>query len=574
LHAFCWKNDIERPERSMTALSLQQRLDVEQRAWTCLRDARAGLPRQAAVDLDNLAHEAIDSGNVAGNAYALALLAHVWVISSEPAKAERTARDALAAAQQQPLSYVEALALATLSLVINATKLGEAASAALSAERLARDIINPHVQMLVLHALADLYSRVGATHEAIAVRRELLAVSREDGDTMAIAIALAAMAKDLTTLALQAHASLVDTHERTRFFQNAESTIDEALMVSETAQSGYAHALGLLQRAQLQAANLNYAGALSAAHEAEAIAARTGARILCGEAMAVRAKVALIQGQHEIATDLASDVLAIAITAGLADLKLLALNIVADAAEKLGDSDGAARALRRIVESTQGQHDSARELLMLMRDSVGEHERVHVELRHRRSEVDELRQAATELARRTEALIEAGQRDATTRLVSRRRADEVLPQLMDAARLAHQSLAVAIIDVDHLRNINHRFGPTAGDRVLLKIAELTRQQLRESDLAARYGGDELVIFLPRVGSADQARQVADRVVMAVLKQDWQEIALNLTVGVNVGIALLSGPDTAETLRGRAEQALIESRADGVNKVAVASKLDL
>jgi diguanylate cyclase (GGDEF)-like protein len=539
------------------------------RVHHALVEARSGRPRQAALDLDDMAHEAAEAGDMAGRVYALATLAHVLSLTSEHSRAERIARDAVMFAQQIQNNEILALALAAQSLVINRTHFGEAATSAFHAERLARGGHDAFIQMEVFTALSDLYSRCGAFEEALAVGRELLAVARATGEPMSIATALSAIATDLTTLALAAGMG----PGRDTLFADARATLNEALLVNQSAQSGYAHALCLLQLGLIEAAHQDYAAASASANDAVALAGRVGARGLVGKAQSLLARIHLMQGNAVTASDLATDVLSQAISTDQREVKILALAVLADASQELGDFESAARALRRIHELGGAERAATRELVIQMRDSHGEQERAHVELRERRSEVTELREAATELARRTEALIEAGQRDTLTRLPSRSRADEVLPQLMDAARFAHQPFALAIVDIDRLRAVNESLGPTAGDRVLQRVADLTRQQLRESDFAARYGGDEIVMLLPRVGGADQARQVAERVVYAVARADWSDIAPSLRVGVNVGIALLSGPDSPETLRARAEQALIGSRQDGVDHVRVAPALD-
>jgi diguanylate cyclase (GGDEF)-like protein len=314
--------------------------------------------------------------------------------------------------------------------------------------------------------------------------------------------------------------------------------------------------------------------ALALAAAAKDAAAACLASNIVGRATALRSRVLVKQGRAGEATDAASEALSIGITADHNEVKSVAMLALADASEATGDYEGAARALRRALELTRVQREVPRDLLVQMRDALSDEARARSELSHRRSEVTELREAAAELARRTEALIEAGHRDKVTGLASRARADEWLPQLMDAAKFAHQAMAVALIDIDHLKAINDGFGPTVGDRVLQRVADLTRGQLRESDFAARYGSDEIVLFLPRVGGRDPARQVAERVVAAVGRTDWRELSAELKVAVNVGVALLVSQDSPESLRARAEQALIASRKAGVNKVEFAAAPDL
>ena len=88
---------------------------------------------------------------------------------------------------------------------------------------------------------------------------------------------------------------------------------------------------------------------------------------------------------------------------------------------------------------------------------------------------------------------------------------------MEAARAEGRAVSLIVMDVDHFKLVNDTYGHLQGDDVLVAVAELIRKNLRASDVAARYAGDEFVALLPDTPS-EGAREVADRICAGIRGQ--------------------------------------------------------
>lgn len=130
-------------------------------------------------------------------------------------------------------------------------------------------------------------------------------------------------------------------------------------------------------------------------------------------------------------------------------------------------------------------------------------------------------------------------------------------------------LAAVMIDLDHFKEVNDRHGHGAGDEVLRQIAQLLRDQVRESDIPVRYGGEEFILFL--VGaSAFGAVEHGERVRAAVERHGFpvaEGTALSLTA--SVGVAIRERYESIDALIRRADLALYRAKASGRNRVELA-----
>jgi diguanylate cyclase (GGDEF)-like protein len=129
-------------------------------------------------------------------------------------------------------------------------------------------------------------------------------------------------------------------------------------------------------------------------------------------------------------------------------------------------------------------------------------------------------------------------------------------------------LSILMLDVDHFKAINDRFGHAAGDRVLQTIAALCRGAKRDSDVVARLGGEEFALMLPETTEA-AAVQLAERLRQQVLECAPTVDGEKLDVTVSIGIAGASLRTSGiEALLRRADQALYEAKRKGRNRVVV------
>jgi len=160
-------------------------------------------------------------------------------------------------------------------------------------------------------------------------------------------------------------------------------------------------------------------------------------------------------------------------------------------------------------------------------------------------------------------LVEATRIEPKTGLYNMRHFQSVLSQELQRADRFARPLAVLMIDVDHLREINTTRGHLAGDRALKSVASALESATREYDVAARFGGDEFCVVLPET-ELEGALVVAERIRSFV-----ERSALDPKVTVSVGVATHRGGGTSpEALIGLADRGAYRAKFSGRNSVAV------
>ncbi len=160
---------------------------------------------------------------------------------------------------------------------------------------------------------------------------------------------------------------------------------------------------------------------------------------------------------------------------------------------------------------------------------------------------------ATEISRLLSRLEGLARTDALTGIPNRRVWDEELPRELDRARRMGTPLCVAMIDLDHFKAYNDRYGHQAGDRALKEAAGAWRTQVRATDLLARYGGEEFVLLLPTCALGD-AIQIIERLRAATP-----------LVTCSIGVASWDFRESPQALVERADQALYAAKAEGRNR---------
>ncbi len=171
----------------------------------------------------------------------------------------------------------------------------------------------------------------------------------------------------------------------------------------------------------------------------------------------------------------------------------------------------------------------------------------------------------TELRHRTAAMV-----DPLTGIANRRSFMQDAAQLAKRHSANPRPTAVLLIDLDHFKSINDRFGHALGDRALEIFADAARQSVRSSDLLGRLGGEEFAAVLADT-SRDKAVAVAER-IRASFAQAALEVD-NRPVGATVSIGVVHCPDGAldvPELLAQADQALYFAKENGRNRVEVAS----
>jgi len=184
----------------------------------------------------------------------------------------------------------------------------------------------------------------------------------------------------------------------------------------------------------------------------------------------------------------------------------------------------------------------------------------------------ELDRANKELARRREELLALSRTDALTGLFNRRYFEERLNEEFTRSRRYGSHLSLVMLDIDHFKRINDTFGHPFGDHVLKAVAQTACSRLREVDLMARYGGEELIALLPETSPVDALR-VCERVREAIASlglehpgADGHVQEVRLTASLGVATVPAANLASAEALLMAADTSLYAAKGAGRNRV--------
>jgi diguanylate cyclase len=170
---------------------------------------------------------------------------------------------------------------------------------------------------------------------------------------------------------------------------------------------------------------------------------------------------------------------------------------------------------------------------------------------------------------------ERAKTDTLTGLPNRRALEEFFRKTQLAALEQGEAISALLIDIDHFKRFNDEFGHGVGDQVLRLMARVLRERVREIDLPARYGGEELIVVLP---SADLAAGtvVAERIRRCIAechmtRRSTGEALPGITV--SIGVAQFQGGESMADLIDRCDRALYLAKKTGRNRVVTETELD-
>jgi len=179
-----------------------------------------------------------------------------------------------------------------------------------------------------------------------------------------------------------------------------------------------------------------------------------------------------------------------------------------------------------------------------LKDEINERVRLEDELRH---------QATT---------------DTLTGISNRRHFLELAQNEMNRAHRLNHPLAIALLDIDHFKNINDIYGHAAGDQALSVFVRTCQQNLRAIDVFARLGGDEFVILLPET-DCDQAYTALERFRKALTAAPFDFAGQSVQITSSIGISHLANePESLDAFLGRADEALYQAKEAGRNQIAI------
>jgi diguanylate cyclase (GGDEF)-like protein len=174
--------------------------------------------------------------------------------------------------------------------------------------------------------------------------------------------------------------------------------------------------------------------------------------------------------------------------------------------------------------------------------------------------VTQARFGVDEARRNSEHFRKLAERDPLTGLWNRRRCDAHL-----ASRLETPGpFSVAILDLDHFKQINDTHSHAVGDDVLRQVASLLRQVAEPIGRTGRHGGEEFVVYLD--ADRETAARLCERLRAAIASYDWSVVAAGMRVTTSIGVTGLRPEDDSRSVLARADSHLYEAKNAGRNRV--------
>ncbi len=174
-----------------------------------------------------------------------------------------------------------------------------------------------------------------------------------------------------------------------------------------------------------------------------------------------------------------------------------------------------------------------------------------------RNEADQLRQSLE--AARTDAIV-----DPLTGVSNRRAYDERFQVEYSRWKRYHEPLTLAIMDIDHFKQINDTYGHPIGDKVLKVVAGRIQQQVRESDFFGRIGGEEFA-FLLVDSDLENAMNKVEELRQSIEECNFRMKKKKFKVTISIGVAQFKSRDTIESVYQRADKALVKAKQSGRNR---------
>lgn len=218
--------------------------------------------------------------------------------------------------------------------------------------------------------------------------------------------------------------------------------------------------------------------------------------------------------------------------------------------------------LERLASISDGFQWMARE----EKKAISERHRKQTRQLHKIANISDRYQVM--LLQTNEELRTASTHDQLTGIPNRRlilkRIEETATQTAKSA----EPFSLAVIDVDDFKSINDQFGHSAGDRVLISIAQALTSSIRSQDICARWGGEEFMLLLPAVPGT-QAVYVAERLRREVEQLLFKELSQSIKPSISIGVAEHRIDSSSSETIARADHALYEAKRNGRNKVELA-----
>lgn len=154
-------------------------------------------------------------------------------------------------------------------------------------------------------------------------------------------------------------------------------------------------------------------------------------------------------------------------------------------------------------------------------------------------------------------------KDSLTQVLNRAGYEARLRELRSQFATAGLPFSIALVDIDHFKQINDKFGHLAGDKVLVKLADQLSRSVRNTDTVCRYGGEEFVILLAET-KGREAANVIDKLRIIVERCNFHHAGVKVPVTISCGVAEIQPTDDSESVLKRADEAMYKAKHSGRN----------
>jgi diguanylate cyclase (GGDEF)-like protein len=183
---------------------------------------------------------------------------------------------------------------------------------------------------------------------------------------------------------------------------------------------------------------------------------------------------------------------------------------------------------------------------------------------HMVDEINKANKVITELSKQVKRLEAKSNIDSLTKVFNRRALVSYLDILCEEATSKY-NVHMLMLDLDDFKQVNDTYGHIAGDKILIFVANILKQTLRDSDKIFRYGGEEFVIILNRTDD-NHCLKIADRILNLIRANNLIYKGETLNITASIGTTVYKEGDTPDTFMDRADKALYKAKENGKNQM--------
>jgi diguanylate cyclase (GGDEF)-like protein len=152
--------------------------------------------------------------------------------------------------------------------------------------------------------------------------------------------------------------------------------------------------------------------------------------------------------------------------------------------------------------------------------------------------------------------------DQLTKIYNRTKFIKELEKEIERVERYHTGLSLIMFDIDHFKQVNDNYGHAVGDETLIKLAEIVNKEIRDTDLFARWGGEEFMILCPHT-DLDHSVKLAERIRVSIEEQKFKAVG---HISCSFGVTEFKNSEDADDLTKRVDDALYQAKENGRNQV--------